>query len=142
MIGLGVILAAYAYYVEYRTAEARRMGLEYKALCDFSIFSCTTVFSSQWGSATQMIGLPKLSNALTGLLFYLFELLIERHTPLLLLCSLASCVGSVVLFYALTFILHDFCVVCFTVYVVNFTTFYVAWKRFRTEHPCAADKKK
>ena len=62
--------------------------------------------------------------------FYTAQLLIERYTPLLLLSSGVSCVGSIGLFYILTVKLNDFCVVCFSIYVVNFTTFFLALRRW------------
>lgn len=129
VIAIGLALAAYAAYVEYRFEEAKRMGTRYKALCDIGIFSCTKVFSSEFGHASQYLGLPRVSNAIIGMAFYAFQLLTERQTTLLLLTSFVSCVGSVVLFYLLTVKLHDFCIVCFSVYVVNFTTFFLALRR-------------
>lgn len=129
VIAVGFLLSAYAYYVEFRFQEAQRLGLQYRALCDIGMFSCTKVFSSEFGYMTQFFGLPKVSNAAVGMLFYLAEMLLERNTTILLLMSAASCVGSVGLFYLLTVVMHDFCIVCFSIYVVNFTTLISALRR-------------
>ncbi|CUG84884.1 Hypothetical protein, putative [Bodo saltans] len=131
VIAIGFLLASYAFYVEFKFNEAQRLGLQYRALCDIGMFSCTKVFSSEFGHLTQFFGLPPISNAAIGMAFYLFEMLIERRTTLLLLTSGASCVGSLGLFYILTVILNDFCIVCFSIYVVNFTTFFTCLRRYR-----------
>ena len=131
IIAIGFLLAAYAYYVEYRFEEAKRMGTSYKAACDIGIFSCTKVFSSEFGYASQFFGLPKIPNSLAGMAFYTAQLIIERKTPLLLFSSIISCIGSVGLFYILTVKMNDFCIVCFSVYVVNFTTLFLAYRRWK-----------
>ena len=130
VIAIGFLLAAYATYVEYKFEESKKMGTKYKALCDIGMFSCTKVFSSEFGHASQFFGLPKISNALVGMAFYAAQLLVERYTPLLLLSSFVSCLGSCALFYLLTVKLNDFCIVCFSVYIVNFTTFFLALRRW------------
>lgn len=131
VIALGVLLSGYAYYVEIKTEEAKRMGSKYKALCDIGIFSCTKVFSSEFGSLSQFLGLPKVSNAIVGILFYLWLLLIEPYTKILLLFATLGALSSIALFYVLTVTLHDFCIVCFSIYVVNFSTFFTAIARYR-----------
>lgn len=141
VIALGVLLSAYAFYVEQKAEAAKRVGSHYKALCDFGMFSCTKVFSSEFGHISQFLGLPSVSNALVGIVFYLAQLLIEPYTKLLLVSSGASCLASVGLFYVLTVVLKDFCVVCFSIYVVNFTTFFTALSRYRRSKRQKASKK-
>lgn len=131
VLAIGVLLAAYAWYVEMKAAEAKRTGMQYKALCDIGMFSCTKVFSSEFGHMSQYFGLPRISNAAIGVFFYVFELLIEPYTSLLLLTSGFSALGSLGLFYVLTFLMHDFCIVCFSIYIVNFITFFTALSRYR-----------
>jgi vitamin-K-epoxide reductase (warfarin-sensitive) len=131
VIAVGFLLSSYAFYVEFKFNEAQRLGLQYRALCDIGMFSCTKVFSSDFGHLSKFFGLPAVSNAAIGMAFYLFEMLIERRTTLLLLTSGASCIGSIGLFYILTVILNDFCIVCFSIYVVNFTTFLTCLRRYR-----------
>jgi uncharacterized membrane protein len=69
---VGVALSAYAYLVEYRVEEAKRLGTSYKALCDIGMFSCTKVFTSEYGYLTQFVlpGAPKVSNALLAVGVY------------------------------------------------------------------------
>lgn len=128
-MGLGFLLAAYAAYVEFKFDEGQRLGISYRALCDFGIFSCTKVFSSEFGYVSQFFGLPKISNAYIGMAFYVVELAVERHNTVLLILSGLSCLGSIGLFYLLTVVMSDFCIVCFSIYVVNFTCFITAVRR-------------
>lgn len=141
VIAIGFALAAYAFYVEYRFEESKRMGTSYKALCDIGMFSCTKVFSSEFGHMSQFFGLPKIPNSVVGMVYYAVELLIADRlsSKLLFAMALASSIGSIGLFYALTVKLHDFCLVCMSVYVVNFTTLYLSWRRLQAE---ANNKKK
>ena len=131
VLSIGFLLAAYAFYVEYKFEEAKRLGLQYRALCDIGMFSCTKVFSSEFGHASQFLGLPRVSNAGVGMVFYLVEMIMERNLPVLLAMSSTSCVGSVALFYILTVKMNDFCLVCFSIYVVNFITFFTAYRRWQ-----------
>lgn len=142
VIAAGFLLAAYAFYVEMRFHEAQRTGSQYKALCDIGMFSCTKVFSSEFGYMTQFFGLPKISNAVVGMAFYVVELLVEPYTQPLLLLSAASAVGSIGLFTILTVVMHDFCIVCFSIYVVNFVTFFTALRRYRQLRQLEADEKR
>ncbi len=131
IIAVGLLLSSYAWYVEYKVAESERLGLTYKPYCDIGVFSCAKVFSSKYGSVSQLFGLPKVSNAAVGVLFYMLELLLEPNTNILMLFSGASCVASVGLFTLLTVVMKDFCVVCFSIYVCNFTTFFIAYRRWK-----------
>jgi len=148
IIAIGIALAGYAWYVELRLAESERLGLIYKPVCDIGLFSCSKVFSSKYGSVSQLFGLPKVSNAIVGVLFYMLELLFEPNTRILFWMSLAGVFASIGLFTLLTVVMRDFCIVCFSVYVVNFTTFFVAWRRYsrlnerhHTDHPPHHQKK-
>lgn len=131
---LGFVISGYAYTVERRAEEAKLMGTEYRAACDIGPFSCTRVFSSEFGYATQFFGLPKVSNALLGMFFYLVEALCCWSPTLLLLMSAQSVLTSVGLAYVLFFILHDLCIVCCSMYVVNISSAVLSyrwWKRTR-----------
>ena len=177
---VGAALSAYAYMVEYRHDEAKRMGTSYKALCDFSVFSCTKVFTSEYGYLTQFVGAPPISNALlaVGVYFGLIFLSIlskrarnslrgvmarksARLPPhaashmlvrfvrvlgrqftrgpfhlagvalgVLALLALGSIVATAGLFFILTVLLRDLCVVCMSVYVVNITSAIVVCRRY------------
>jgi vitamin-K-epoxide reductase (warfarin-sensitive) len=141
VIAFGFLLAAYAYYVEQRHAESVRLGTTYKAACDIGIFSCTKVFSSEFGYMTQYFGLPRISNAAVGMAFYAVEILIEPYTLPLLVLSGASVLGSIGLFTVLTMVMHDFCLVCFSIYIVNFVTFFTALSRYRRLQKAKTDVK-
>ncbi|KAF8279713.1 putative Vitamin K epoxide reductase family [Trypanosoma cruzi] len=143
VVMFGFLLSSYAYLVERRFARARELGQVYRAYCDVGVFSCTRVFSSEYGSLTQFVGLPHVSNAVLGMIFYLLELAACRFPTLLLFMSAASCVVSLGLFLILTLILHDLCIVCGSIYVVNFVTCLGAWKLRRQKMaPPLHEKKK
>ncbi|RNF01589.1 vitamin-K-epoxide reductase (warfarin-sensitive) [Trypanosoma rangeli] len=142
LVMLGFLLSSYAYYVERRFAKAKELGEVYRAYCDFSAFSCTRIFSSEYGSLTQFIGLPHVSNAALGMLFYLLELTVCRSPTLLFVVSAASCVASLGMLFILIFILHDICIVCCIIYVVNLFTCLCAWWWRRQTMTLAAGEKK
>lgn len=133
---IGFLLSSYAYTVEMHAERAKQLGIPYRAYCDIGPFSCTKVFSSEFGSATQFFGLPKTSNALVGMVYYLAEMLCCWHPTLILLLSAPSILVTVCLAFILTVVLHDLCVVCCSIYVVNITTAYLSyrwWKRTQTK---------
>ncbi|KEG06354.1 vitamin-K-epoxide reductase (warfarin-sensitive) [Trypanosoma grayi] len=131
VVMVGFLLSSYAYYVEQRFARAQELGLTYRAYCDAGVFSCTRVFASEYGALTQLLGLPRVSNAALGMLYYLTELVACRQPALLFMMSAASCIASVGLFFVLTVILHDLCVVCCSTYIVNLITCFGAWRLWK-----------
>ncbi|GET89873.1 hypothetical protein, conserved [Leishmania tarentolae] len=138
---VGFLLSSYAYSIETHAERARQLGITYNAYCDIGLFSCTKVFSSEFSSVTQYFGLPKTSNALVGMLYYMTEMLCCWHPTLILVISAPSIVATVCLAFILIVILHDFCLVCFCTYVVNVTTVYVAyrwWKQSDRGKPTVA----
>lgn len=134
----GLLLSSYAYAVEMRAERARQLGVQYRAYCDIGPFSCTKVFSSEFGSVTQFFGLPKTSNALVGMLYYMAEMLCCWNPTLLLLLSAPSLLVTVCLAFILTVILHDFCVVCCSIYVVNVTTVFFTYRWWKKSRRSAA----
>ncbi|RNF07348.1 vitamin-K-epoxide reductase (warfarin-sensitive) [Trypanosoma conorhini] len=141
LVMLGFLLSGYAYHVERRFARAKELGEAYRAYCDVGAFSCTRVFSSAQGSLTQFIGLPPVSNAALGMLFYLLELAACRSPTLIFVMSAASCVASLGLFFLLTVVLRDLCLVCCSTYVVNGLTCLAAWRWRRQTTTAAPDAK-
>lgn len=134
---VGFLLSSYAYSVEVHADRAKKLGLSYHAYCDVGPFSCTKVFSSEFGSATQFFGLPKTSNAFVGMMYYLAEMLCCWNPTLILLMSAPSIFVTACLAFILIAVLHDVCVVCCSIYVVNITTVYLSyrwWKRSQTKH--------
>jgi len=143
---VGFILSAYAYHVEQELINAQRSGLQYVALCDVGWFSCSKVFSSEYGHASQFIGLPRISNALFGMLFYTAVITFTSLAPKLMfpvvfLMYAVSCVGSLVLGCILIFVLNDICIVCMSIYVVNFVSMYRLVGKYRRGPDGKAKKK-
>ena len=138
VLAIGFLLSTYALYVEWKFSESQRLGLSYKPMCDVGAFSCTKVFSSEYGYLSQFLpGMPKISNAVMGMLFYAGELLFETRTRVLFALSSFGIVASVGLFYVLTILLNDLCIVCTSIYVVNIVTFVVAARRFFAKRPAS-----
>ncbi|KAK7197758.1 Vitamin K epoxide reductase family [Novymonas esmeraldas] len=138
---LGFLLSSYAYSVEVRAERAKESGSAYRAYCDVGPFSCTKVFSSEFGSATQFFGLPKTSNALVGMAYYTAEMLCCWNPTLILLLSAPSIPVTLCLAFILTVVLHDLCFVCCSIYVVNLTTVYVAYRWWKRSASSATAKK-
>ena len=121
---VGFVLSAYAFHVEQELVHAQKMGLQYVALCDVGWFSCSKVFASEYGHASQFLGLPRVSNAISGMFFYTVAIaaitIAPKATfPLVFFMYAVSCVGSAVLACVLVFILNDICLVCMSIYIVN-----------------------
>lgn len=138
---LGLLVAAYALYIEYQHEAAAAAGLHYTAACDWGPHaSCSTALTSKYGKVLSLWGLvPKGSaldvpNAALGSVFYAVVLgfpywrgAAGAAAPGLLLAgSVASLAFSLYLAYVLRFILHDFCIVCFSAYCVNTAVFAAA----------------
>ncbi|XP_017478305.1 PREDICTED: vitamin K epoxide reductase complex subunit 1-like protein 1 [Rhagoletis zephyria] len=133
---VGMLLSAYATYVELRAEK----DASYVAMCDLSPkVSCTAVFTSSYGRG---FGLTKYltswnpPNGVLGVAFYILLLLLTppRHHLLsllqLLLCFVSNLL-SVYLAYLLYFVLEDLCVVCVSIYVVNFVCLLESWKIYK-----------
>ncbi|XP_067633371.1 vitamin K epoxide reductase complex subunit 1-like protein 1 [Eurosta solidaginis] len=133
---VGLILSVYATYVELR-AEG---DAEYVAMCDLSPkVSCTAVFTSSYGRG---FGLTKYftswspPNGMLGIAFYILLILLTppRHLSLsllqLLLCFVSNLL-SLYLAYLLYFVLEDLCVVCVSIYIVNFFCLLESWNIFK-----------
>lgn len=108
---LGLILAAYAVYVEYKSRKG-----PYKALCDINdSMSCSKAFTSTYGST---LG---LQNGVWGLLFYMLviAMTLAGMSRGVLYLAILSVLGSGYLAYVLFAKLKDFCIVCTAIYLVN-----------------------
>ncbi|CAH4028516.1 unnamed protein product [Pieris brassicae] len=131
---LGVLVSAYTLYVE--MAAESRPG--YKALCDFAEHaSCSRVLTSEFSKAFGL--LPKNSafevpNCIYGTLFYCIMIFLSTYdniavVRLQLLLNAASLITCVYLAYLLIFVLHDFCIVCVSTYVINACLTYLSLKK-------------
>merc|ERR1712216_1100980 len=139
LLGLGA--ASYAMFVESKLAN----NPFYKPACETSWGSCSTVFKSPHAHILSHWGIvPKghlldLSLSATGIMVYsvyllyptkLFRLVPQPH-KFLLLMSIAGCLFSCYLLYVLKFILQDFCIVCTTFHITNFSMFAVVLFEYR-----------
>ena len=128
----GALVALYALHVERAMADPF-----YEPMCVTRWGSCAAVFSSayahplsHWGLVSQGSDLD-FSLAALGLLNYgVFALFpawpLKRGAAAkaLLAISIASCLFSCYLLYVLKVLLDDFCVVCTTFHVINFSTLF------------------
>ncbi|XP_042328847.1 LOW QUALITY PROTEIN: vitamin K epoxide reductase complex subunit 1 [Sceloporus undulatus] len=134
----GLALSAYAF--TWRPKEERDAA--YRAMCDLQPpGSCSRVFPSRWGRGFGLVAgllgpdsVFNQPNSIFGIAFYLLQILLGFSTSglaaiTLLGSSLVSVAGSLYLAYILFFVLHDFCVVCVSTYILNFTLLFINYKR-------------
>ncbi|CAD7012219.1 unnamed protein product [Ceratitis capitata] len=110
-------------------------------MCDLSPkVSCTAVFTSSYGRGfglTQYFTDFNPPNGFLGIVFYAVLLLLTppRHRLLawlqLCLCFVSNLL-SVYLAYLLYFVLDDLCVVCVSIYIVNFFCLRESWRIYTT----------
>merc|ERR1712216_463673 len=151
---VGLSAASYALYVESKLSN----NPFYKPACETSWGSCSTVFKSSHAHILSHWGLvPKgsaldLSLASSGIIVYsvyllyptkLFRMLPQPH-KILMAFAICGCLFSCYLLYVLKFILEDFCIVCTTFHVTNFTMLFVVILEARnpTIHPQSPSKVK
>ncbi|XP_054256934.1 vitamin K epoxide reductase complex subunit 1-like protein 1 isoform X2 [Macrosteles quadrilineatus] len=125
---IGFVLAVYAYIVE----TSKEHNPSYVAMCDINEhMSCSRVFTSKYGRGFgllyHLVGKDSVlnqPNSVGGMIFYIIMITLSYKdsvpvTKILIGLSVVSNIGSVYLAYILYFVLHDFCVVCVSTYVVN-----------------------
>ena len=126
----GALVALYALHVERAMADPF-----YEPMCVTRWGSCAAVFSSAYAHPLSHWGLVlqgsdfDFSLAFLGILNYgvfalfpVWPLKRDVAAKALLAISIASCLFSVYLLYVLKVLLDDFCVVCTTFHVINFST--------------------
>uniref|UniRef100_A0A6J0UXK5 vitamin-K-epoxide reductase (warfarin-sensitive) n=1 Tax=Pogona vitticeps TaxID=103695 RepID=A0A6J0UXK5_9SAUR len=134
----GLALSVYAFHVE----TSKERDASYQAMCDINAaISCSRVFTSRWGRGfglvAGLLGLHSVfnqPNSIFGIAFYLLQILLGFSNSglaaiTLLGSSVVSIAGSLYLAYILFFVLHDFCVICVTTYVLNFALLFLNYKR-------------
>ena len=97
-------------------------------------FSGAAVFGSEWARLLSKFGLVEkgsdfdLSLATMGAVNYSAYVFypLWRAPAVLLALSVASCCFSLFLLYVLKVILKDFCIVCTTFHIINFSLFFFA----------------
>uniref|UniRef100_A0A8C3HIG4 vitamin-K-epoxide reductase (warfarin-sensitive) n=1 Tax=Chrysemys picta bellii TaxID=8478 RepID=A0A8C3HIG4_CHRPI len=135
LCALGLALSVYALHVE----SSRERDPGYRAMCDLSpSVSCSKVFTSRWGRGFGLVEdlLGKHSvfnqpNSLFGIVFYILQTLLGNTLAAVTLVgtSVVSIAGSLYLAYILFFVLHDFCLVCVTTYLLNGALLLLNYKR-------------
>ena len=126
----GALVALYALHVERAMADPF-----YEPMCVTRWGSCAAVFSSAYAHPLSHWGLVAagsdldFSLAFLGILNYgvfalfpVWPLQRAAAAKVLLAISIASCLFSIYLLYVLKVLLDDFCVVCTTFHVINFST--------------------
>jgi len=144
---LGVVLSAYAVYVEHRVTSQRANPLAgaggevpFVALCDLGGWaSCSDVLTSP---SSRLFGPP---NAALGVLFYIAIILYPSFTfvpfrehlmfmAVAFSCALTLYLGRVLLQ------MGDFCILCVSTYVINWTLLLVALRELRATGGTKFDK--
>ncbi|XP_047469780.1 vitamin K epoxide reductase complex subunit 1-like [Penaeus chinensis] len=138
---LGVALSLYALYVEF----LKEADENYEAMCDInSYISCSKVFTSKYGRGFGIVGeylgkdhIMNQPNSIPGIMFYILILALgEIRSPTAAKIQrglvFTSNFMSLYLAYLLYFILHDFCIVCVSTYIVNFLLTLCAFHRVST----------
>ena len=149
----GLILSAYALYVEHRVAEEAQHQHDdapqpFVALCDIEAIgaSCSAVFALPQGRMLSYFGVvPEgsvldLPNAALGLAHYAYLLTVqaallllmskkksrfaEAVRPLTHVAVTAALASTLFLAYQLTFVIFELCVLCWSTHVINAYTFY------------------
>uniref|UniRef100_A0A8C3HHP4 vitamin-K-epoxide reductase (warfarin-sensitive) n=1 Tax=Chrysemys picta bellii TaxID=8478 RepID=A0A8C3HHP4_CHRPI len=138
LCALGLALSVYALHVE----SSRERDPGYRAMCDLSpSVSCSKVFTSRWGRGFGLVEdlLGKHSvfnqpNSLFGIVFYILQTLLGNTLAAVTLVgtSVVSIAGSLYLAYILFFVLHDFCLVCVTTYLLNGALLLLNYKRLHS----------
>ncbi|KAI1302337.1 Vitamin K epoxide reductase complex subunit 1-like protein 1 [Halotydeus destructor] len=124
---LGILLSLYTIYVEIQHEKDNK----FRALCDINEhMSCSKVFMSKYGKGFGLVSPESpfyLPNPIFGVIHYFTTLMITLFAGrdkllinVFIMLAALSNIGSVYLGYVLFFVLHDVCVVCITIYVVNF----------------------
>ena len=110
---IGLLFSAYALYVEKKTKKST----SYKAACDISDnISCTKAFKSKYA---KMAGMP---NSFYGILFYILIIILTwyNNIMIILFLSVFAVIGTLYLAYISYFKLKNLCVVCTSIYLINF----------------------
>ncbi|XP_077170871.1 vitamin K epoxide reductase complex subunit 1 [Paroedura picta] len=138
LCAVGLALSLYAFHVE----TSKEQDASYRALCDLSAaVSCSRVFTSRWGRGFGLVAgllgprsLFNQPNSIFGIAFYTLQILLGFSSSslaaiALLASSFVSIAGSLYLAYILFFVLHDFCVVCISTYLLNFALLFLNYMR-------------
>lgn len=118
---IGFCISLYTYLLE----EKVKRNPEYKPACDISDrISCTKPMKSVYAN------LFYFSNALLGIAFYVLVAilaLLEAH-KLLVIAALCGCIVTCIFAYILYFKVKSLCLLCTSLYIINFILLYLSFK--------------
>lgn len=120
LVIIGFWLSFYAYYVEKKLANKN-----YKPVCDISKeISCSRAFLSRYG---KLLG---KSNSFFGMFFYpvVYILFSLNFFSFVFLLSMLSALGSIYLAYLSYIKLRTFCLICTSIYLINFLLLFFSYK--------------
>ena len=120
LCGVGFLVSLYAIYVRKQHAAMKK----YKALCDVNYtISCSDVLTNKYGK------LLWFSNATLGSVYYpvLFLLLWFGQVTAVYYLAITAALGSLYLLYLMLFRLKKLCLVCTSIYVINFVVLYLIY---------------
>lgn len=123
----GIAVSLYALYTEKQLAA----NPFYEPACVTKWGSCATVFSSDYAFLLSKWGLVARHGPLDFSLAFLgvvnYTLYFVIPTSWIRYLATASCCFSVYLLYVLKYILKDFCIVCTTFHLINFSMLLVTY---------------
>lgn len=117
----GFCISLYTYLLEKKIQRVP----SYKPMCDISDkISCTKPMKSAYAS------LFYVSNTLIAMIFYLliFCLAFLQAQTLLLVSIICGCIASCILAYILYFKIKSLCLLCISLYVINFLLLFAVLK--------------
>ncbi|XP_070491121.1 vitamin K epoxide reductase complex subunit 1-like protein 1 [Chironomus tepperi] len=138
---LSLIVSIYTEYVKHKMHEDK----DYIPVCDINEYKCSKVMTSEYSVGFGLTFLPEclqLSNSLYGIVFYIIMIAISLSDNIivveiqLFLASISSWL-SIYLAYVLYYIIQDVCIFCVLIYVLNFITVIVTYKKYN----CLKSKK-
>lgn len=110
---IGFAISLYLYFVE----QKMKSDITYKPVCDISDrISCSKVIQSPYSK------LFMVSNVIVGMVYYAIVavLALFNMSKILVIAAVGGALASCYLAYLLYFKIKSFCVMCTSLYVVNF----------------------
>ncbi|MDR3550476.1 MAG: vitamin K epoxide reductase family protein [Candidatus Babeliales bacterium] len=110
---IGLCVSIYSYWIERKIKNEPT----YKPACDLSDHvSCSKPMLSPYANIFYF------STAFTGTAYYALVLLLAyfNMVPLLLIAAIGACITSIILAYILYVKIQSLCILCTTLYIINF----------------------
>lgn len=119
---LGFLASLYIFLIE----QKMKQNASYKPLCDISDkISCTKPILSEYNK------IFTISNAITGMMFYAAIVVLALFNfiyPIFCL-ALGACAMSIYLSFIMFRKLKSICLICFSVYLINFILLVVSYQQ-------------